>query len=95
MILQFAVPGEPVGKRVMARALKMGNIVRAQYFIQPEARKYIELVAAHARLEVEEQGWIVPEGDGAHFDEGIAHGRPIHQQDTNMRPSVNANAPSR
>jgi|TARA_R110000765_G_scaffold49669_1_gene101043 Holliday junction resolvase RusA-like endonuclease len=65
MELHIVIPGEPVGKRVQARALKMGKVVRAQYFIPKHVQEYIDLVADYARLEVAEQGWHVPEDNEA------------------------------
>ena len=55
MQLDLHIPGEPVGKGTFSPKGATYQIVSSK------ARKYIKLITDTARVEVEKQGWIVPE----------------------------------
>ena len=62
-VLQFTVPGKPIGKRLKIgqfRDKKTGKL-RPNLVTAKNAAVYIKLISEHARKAVELQGWDVPE----------------------------------
>ena len=69
MELNLVIPGEPVGKRVDQRVVG----TRAIPYLKKKTRDYIALVAERARAAVEEQRWIVGDGQTALYIDIEAH----------------------